>query len=405
MPARPAGAASMLAAHNKHLESIAKVVNRAQGLQESRKTLRLLRKAQRDIETLETLLSSRDSIDHLLHLRGAAAAHYIEYLDEMVGATSTRLELRRRCLDILRKMCKASRTFPKSFYLTTGTLRQKGNRPEEAGGFAEIWKGEHLGGEVAVKVFYGYGSSTSSERMEAVFNEAVIWKHLNHDHIAPFVGIDNDLFPLSLVCKWMPNGTIIQYLSRFPSAHRLDLLIGIAKGLQYLHELDILHGDLKGGNILIDARGAARLADFGLAALGHADKLTTRSISACSARWTAPELFDPEKFGHARSELSRSSDVYSFAMVAWEVFTGRRPFHTWNHQGTVYVQILKGTRPQRPLAATPLGLSDAVWDLMEHCWGADPQARPVVSDVLCNLQSISSSLPRSMLPETWPLEL
>jgi len=88
----------------------------------------------------------------------------------------------------------------------------------------------------------------------------------------------------------------------------------------------MVHGDLKGANILIDDQGRACLSDFGLATVVY-DKdtvnlMTTGSIAHGSTRWMAPELLSPEENGLLRSRPSRRSDIYSLSMVMWEVRTG-----------------------------------------------------------------------------------
>ena len=115
----------------------------------------------------------------------------------------------------------------------------------------------------------------------------------------------------------------------------------VAKGLQYLHDSSVVHGDLKGvgilfctpcssnlatfqPNILVDNLGHARLADFGLACIlcdsNTINPPTTTSGSTGSPRWMAPELFDPEVAGLNSSRPSNASDVYAFGMVVYEVF-------------------------------------------------------------------------------------
>ena len=115
----------------------------------------------------------------------------------------------------------------------------------------------------------------------------------------------------------------------------------VAEGLQYLHDSDVVHGDLKGAgvffavlpiyliqlcfqqNILVGDLSRARLADFGLACIlcdsNTTNPPTTKSNSAGSVRWMAPELFDPDLAELDSSRPSRASDIYAFGMVVYEV--------------------------------------------------------------------------------------
>ncbi|TFY55730.1 hypothetical protein EVJ58_g8066 [Rhodofomes roseus] len=238
--------------------------------------------------------------------------------------------------------------------------------------------------------------------------EAVLWRRLSHPNITPFIGIDEKNFPFSAVCKWMPNGNIAAYLKDSPGANRPELLVDIAQGLEYLHSRGVLHGDIKGANILIDERLHACLADFGLSAVTY-DPNTVNAISTSSSvngsiRWMAPELLNPEEAGLEHARPSAESDIYSLAMVMWEVYTGRIPFYNLTRDATVVFRVILGIRPERPTAATSLGLSDDIWNLMEHGWCPQWQRRPRIKHVL---EILRESLQRYGLfgtqPQAWPL--
>jgi serine/threonine protein kinase len=99
----------------------------------------------------------------------------------------------------------------------------------------------------------------------------------------------------------------------------LDQLLEIAQGLVYLHSQDIIHGDLRGANILVDDNWHVRLADFGLAVFASATVATGSSHRGGSARWMSPELLSPQSCGLEKSQRTFASDVYSFACVCIEV--------------------------------------------------------------------------------------
>jgi len=96
-----------------------------------------------------------------------------------------------------------------------------------------------------------------------------------------------------------------------------------------------------------------------------------------AVRWTAPEIMDMER------PVTEASDVYSFAMVIVEAFTGRAPFYN-STPTTVIVDVLSGCRPERP---TDPNLTDDLWILTEQCWDHNPQRRPRITEVVLHLRS------------------
>ncbi|KAF7329029.1 RBR-type E3 ubiquitin transferase [Mycena venus] len=133
-------------------------------------------------------------------------------------------------------------------------------------------------------------------------------------------------------------------------------LYEIAQGLQYLHSRNIVHGDLRGANILINDDGSACLADFGLSRFSDATSLMSTNRGG-SLYWMAPELIDPGRFGYQFTRTP-ATDVYAFGCVCLELYTGRPPFYNLNEPAAL-IRILNGERPERPSA--PPAMSDILW--------------------------------------------
>ncbi|KAI0929533.1 hypothetical protein AcV7_005366 [Taiwanofungus camphoratus] len=177
----------------------------------------------------------------------------------------------------------------------------------------------------------------------------------------------------------------------------LDQVNDVASGLDYLHSMKVVHGDLKGRNILIDDVGRACIADFGLAVVlrGTTSLTTTSNPSTPEAPqiWIAPELLeDPPP--HSTKE----SDIYSLSMVVYEVFSERLPFAEYEDFHNQHLTDrgrpqfrrkikLEHLRPTRQFL--PAGLPEGIWELMQRCWQADPLARPMISEVLESLEVTS----------------
>jgi len=186
-----------------------------------------------------------------------------------------------------------------------------------------------------------------------------------------------------MVSPWMPHGTLMRHIEALggPCSANVDTyLLEIAEGLKYLHSNKIIHGDLKGNNIFIDEGWHARLADFGLAGWADGTLANTTSNHGGSIRWMAPELHTSETF--CRAKLS---DVYAFACVAIECYTGKYPFYDIPRDATVILKVIQGGRPKRPASGTDKAMSDAVWDLVGLCWKQNPSERPQMVDVVAQL--------------------
>ncbi|KAJ7590407.1 kinase-like domain-containing protein [Mycena floridula] len=135
----------------------------------------------------------------------------------------------------------------------------------------------------------------------------------------------------------------------------------IASGISYLHEHNIVHGDIPGANVFVTAEGRAVLVDFGLAFLIHSGEFTT-SKTAGNSRWTAPELMSAED---EDVMLSFSTDVFAFVMAVIEVYTENRPFTDIKNDTTVFFAVISGKRPDIPANIKESG---SLRRLIERCW-------------------------------------
>jgi len=140
----------------------------------------------------------------------------------------------------------------------------------------------------------------------------------------------------------------------------------IATGMAYLHGMEpvILHRDLKSGNILL-ADGGSRLAigDFGLSRYQECEKKKMTAETG-SYRWMAPEVIRHEMY-------DQRCDVYSFAILAWEMLTFRVPFDKLMPVEAAFAVAKEAKRPEMPSHARP-----STVELLNACWHQDAQQRP-----------------------------
>ncbi|KAI0078097.1 kinase-like protein [Panus rudis PR-1116 ss-1] len=309
--------------------------------------------------------------DSVLALRGEPAADIISLMQKMLDdPVPYGMEIYRRPLRrLLIRLSREARILPASLFLG-GVVCQDRMNPFGGGGFADIFPADLGGARVALKRLRVFQISTDQE---AFFREALVWRQLRHPYILPFWGVDRISFRphLCMVSPFMENGNIIQCSKRLAvikaDIPREPWLLEVAKGLAYLHQEQVIHGDLRGANILIDEDLHVRLSDFGLASL--ADANPSSGFSSCtggSPRWSAPEVLrgGPSTF---------ESDVYAFGIFCIELYTMTHPF-PYLKDAQVLAGVLRGARPRRPGKET--GIHNYVWRLAKRCWSESIVCRP-----------------------------
>ena len=137
-------------------------------------------------------------------------------------------------------------------------------------------------------------------------------------------------------------------------------------------------------NVIIDQKGRARLAEYGFAPLRFGPGFMAAGIPRAVgvARRLAPELLKPPRDGNDTPVTeSGPADVFAFAMLAVEVFTGNVPFEEQKNEAVI-LRISLGGRPEMPGDAQTMGLTAEMWELLGSCWQQDPEERPTMEEVV-----------------------
>ncbi|EFA86258.1 ankyrin repeat-containing protein [Heterostelium album PN500] len=165
-----------------------------------------------------------------------------------------------------------------------------------------------------------------------------------------------------------------EMITNLPSINLLSQ--SMANGMAYLHGLtpQIIHRDLTSQNILLDANGSAKIADFGISRFKNdiGDKTMT---AIGNPRWRAPEVTKGEKY-------SEKVDVFGFGMILYELFTRRVPFHDYEPVQASF-KVVSGERPIIPPTV------DSRWaKLIQRCWDHLPANRPSFQEIIQIIQQL-----------------
>ncbi|KAI6012043.1 kinase-like domain-containing protein [Pisolithus marmoratus] len=216
------------------------------------------------------------------------------------------------------------------------------------------------------------------------------WMRLKHEVVLPILGFVHGFGPLpSLVSPWLDGGNLTRYLTTNPDLtldRRLHLLQRIAEGLHYLHSQGILHGDLNGGNILLDTQGSPYIVDYGLLPLILEFRISPYLSTPVgrAVRWVAPDIFHTPPDGDGtNANFTFEGDVYSFGSLMLQVFTGQVPYHYIERDEQVIYTIARGLRPERPSSQD---IADKHWNFIQRCWATNPEGRPTTTELVSFLR-------------------
>ncbi|KAI0077952.1 kinase-like protein [Panus rudis PR-1116 ss-1] len=274
-----------------------------------------------------------------------------------------------RCLLIA--LSKASRTLPYSLFTIKGKTVCRDRNPFNGGGFADVFRAEYDDQPVVLKLRVFTSRPDDNKR---AFEVSLVWQRLSHRYILPFLGVERNVFypHYAIMSPWAENGNIVEYIALLRKRKERppisEWMSQIASGLEYLHDECIVHGDLRGANILINEDLEVQLADFGLSRIAQNNSYESLgSRQGGTVRWMPPEVLKG-------AASTFASDVYSFGCTWLEIVTGKPPFARIKHQYQVMEQVMRGIPPPWDFADD--GPVSRRWRFIRSCWNIDPASRP-----------------------------
>ena len=237
------------------------------------------------------------------------------------------------------------------------------------GGMALVFRASDLrtGHDVAVKVLRPEFNS-DEDFLERFRREALAASKMSHHNIVNLLDVGEEDGYRYLVMEYMRGRTlkdIIQEKGRLPEPVAGQIAIRILSALQHAHDNGIIHRDIKPQNVLVNAEGMVKVADFGIARVAGSNTLTKGDNVMGSVHYFSPE--------QARGEdVTAASDIYSVGVVMYEMLTGRVPF---DGNTPVSIALQHISTPPTPPAQVAEGISPAMERVVLTAMAKDRHSR------------------------------
>ncbi|XP_053542158.1 tyrosine-protein kinase TXK [Ictalurus punctatus] len=235
------------------------------------------------------------------------------------------------------------------------------------------WREQHT---VAIKAIRE-GAMSEEDFIE----EAKVMMRLCHPKLVQIYGVCTMQHPICIVLEFMENGSLLQVLRHHGNSLECVRLLAmcqdVCEGMQYLEHNNFIHRDLAARNCMVNEKNVVKVCDFGMARYVLDDQYTSSLGSRFPVKWSPPEVLHYNKF-------SSKSDVWSFGVLMWEVFSeGRTPFGN-RPNPEVVDEVTQGVRLYKPHKAPT-----NIYKIMYKCWHERPQGRPSFSNLLQSIKDIS----------------
>lgn len=260
-----------------------------------------------------------------------------------------------------------------------------------AGYFGEVFvmRNQETHQIYAIKISIKRSRDLTEEMWKDLKQNVKISSKLNYPSIAKFI----DYNPINMrktnrptiVTEYMPNGSLTKLFKQdvnrlmsigWNNTKRYINIIGIAKGMEKLHSIKAVHGNLDPNNVLLDCYLYPKITDIGFLSEDNINNMTFNSEFIC---YKPPEALND-------CEYTQKGDVFSFAFIAYQLLTGEKPFNGIS-PFQIIQRIQKGELPKFKKT-----FNKSLQNLIEKCWSINPAERPTFSEIVENLTNNESIL-------------
>eukprot|EP01117_Protostelium_nocturnum_P019522 TRINITY_DN8481_c0_g1_i2.p1 TRINITY_DN8481_c0_g1~~TRINITY_DN8481_c0_g1_i2.p1 ORF type:complete len:211 (+),score=59.40 TRINITY_DN8481_c0_g1_i2:87-719(+) len=204
-----------------------------------------------------------------------------------------------------------------------------------------------------------------------------------HENVVGYVGMNTR--PLALITEFMRGGDLKEYIKKtqLNTKRRLIILTQVADGMAYLAGEKLIHKDLAARNVLLDEKATCKVSDFGMSRMVIAEAGSHTSVSNIGPiKWMAPESLTKRIY-------SEKSDVWSWGVLAIEVFTMEDPFPSMTPMEFA-VQALPQKLHEEMMNQFPvIDMPSDLTDLLKEVFSINPDQRPPFANIAKRIKLIS----------------
>jgi len=259
-----------------------------------------------------------------------------------------------------------------------------------SGNYGKVYKASYDYMKVAVKVLnVPWEMLPEKQKQEFLHEIRIAIQVSHHENVLRVWGCT--LKPVvSIITELCDYGSVLDYIEaghKLKIDKKLDICIDAARGVLSMHDKNVLHRDIASRNVLVDRNMEARIADFGMCRILEPVRTGQNAAYHTFTKVGPLKWMSPESLLMQRS--SKKSDVWSFGVTIWEIFTEKEPYGTEPSYLAAAGVIHKGLHPD--LSKLPAPISENLAPLLKGCWRVCPNDRWSMKDILKHLKIIKQN--------------